>query len=60
MLEKSIVVADGQKVTVGQKIGIVEMNGSQVIGLHLHLEVHPYNEDSNKFTPIDSSYVLNN
>ncbi len=58
MLENSVVVAEGQKVNVGQKIGIVGMSGSQVTGVHLHFEVRTYNEKSKKFTPIDPSYVL--
>ena len=58
MLEKSVVVADGQQVTAGQKIGIVGMSGSQVTGVHLHFEVRTYDEETKKFTPIDPSYVL--
>lgn len=58
MLEDSVVVSEGQKVSAKQKIGIVGMSGTQVTGVHLHFEVRTYDAEIKKFTPIDPSYVF--
>ena len=58
MLEHSVVVSEGQKVSAKQKIGVVGMSGTQVTGVHLHFEVRTFNNDKSKFEPIDPSYIF--
>ena len=58
MLQKSVVVTEGQQVKRGQKIGIIGMSGTQVTGVHLHFEVRSYDKDKKKFVAVDPSYVF--